>query len=84
VIALALVDRLEDLEFRRVLNHASGVARCELDVLNNFVYVIVRVDFAERGTGDEFISSDRAEGRAAIRRHSAGDRDIRGSCVRRR
>src|SRR5262249_55478724 len=84
VIALALVDRLEDLKLRRVLHHASGIARCELDVLDDAVSLVLRIDFAERDAGDELVGPDRAEGRAPIRRYSAGDGDLGDSCFGRR
>src|SRR5262249_3441484 len=84
VIALALVDRLEDLEFRRVLHHASRIARCELDVLDDLVSGVAWIDFAKRDAGDEFIGSDGPEGRSAVGRHRAGDGDARDPCLGRR
>jgi hypothetical protein len=46
VIAAAGVDRLQDREIHRVLDHAAGIARRRLYVLNDGIERVPRVDLA--------------------------------------
>src|SRR5262249_26785019 len=61
-------------------HHASGIPRCEFDILNDAVSFVLRVEFAERDAGDELVGPDRAEGGAPICRRSADDGDPGDSC----
>jgi len=63
-VSAASVDRLEDRKIHRVLDHAAGIARCQLNVLYNRVQRILRVDLAEGSAVELFVLADLAKGLA--------------------
>jgi len=75
VIALAQVDRLQDVEVECVIDFAAGVPRRQLDVDDHGVFRIVRIELAV-GLADElFVLADAGEGMAA-----EGRRLLRDDC----
>src|SRR5437899_680956 len=65
VIAFAQVNRLEDVEVERVLDHAARVARRELEIDDHGILRIVRVDLAVRLADKLFVLPDALERVAA-------------------
>ena len=61
VAALRHVDGLHEIEARDVLDLAIRVARSQLDVVDDRVVWIVRIEFAEGAARQRFISARRAE-----------------------
>ena len=85
VIALRQIDRANDLEVGRVAHRAVRIARRELDIDDDGVLWVVRVDFAADLAFDPLILPGRPEaGAAEGRRLHGGDRHLRHARVRRR
>ena len=61
MIAVSQIDRLQDVDIHRVLDHATRVARSELDIGDNRVAAVAWIEFA-RGTATQlFVCADRAK-----------------------
>ena len=61
-LPLRQIDRLEDENVRRVLDHAARVARRELDVGDERVSWIARVELAKGGATELLVLADGSEG----------------------
>ena len=55
VVALARIDRLQDVERMRILDLAGGVARRELDIDDDRILGVVRIEFAVRHADELFV-----------------------------
>ena len=58
MVALAQVDRLQDVEVERILDLPVPVARRKLDVDDDIILGVARVELAERFAGDLLVLSD--------------------------
>ena len=67
MITAALVDRLQDRDIGRIFDLAARIARRQLDILDNLVQRIARIDLAISGAIDLFVLSDRSETRVPKR-----------------
>jgi hypothetical protein len=62
VIAFVQVDRLQDVEVKRVFDLPIGVLWRELDVDNHGILGVVRIELAERFADNLFVGPDSLEG----------------------
>ena len=61
VVTRGRVDRPQDVEVRRILDHPPGVARRQRDIGDDRIAGVVRIDFAMRAPDDLLIRADVAE-----------------------
>jgi hypothetical protein len=68
VIAFAQVDRLQDVEIKRILDLPVGVLWRELYIEDRGILRVVRIELAEGLADDLFVGADALEGLTAERR----------------